>query len=181
METTEDLSINGNRNNVKSHWGNSEGESKVEASHLGRFPANFIHDGSDEVVDLLNDNARFFYCPKASKSERNKGCEELEEKFAPKGNSEGRNMDNPKNHLGGMQSSKMSNNHPTVKPVALMEYLVKLVSKEGAIILDPFTGSGSTLIACKNLKRNYIGVELEPDYVKIAEERVKSISNTLFN
>lgn len=141
----------------------------------GRFPANLIHDGSDEVVSLFpNDSQRFFYCAKASKSERNRGCEGLEEKEIALNTGENHNVAT----LG--RETKYSNNHPTVKPIALMEYLVKLVSKEGAVVLDPFTGSGSTLIACKNLKRNYIGTELEPDYCKIAEERIKAISNTLF-
>lgn len=88
--------------------------------------------------------SRFFYCAKSSRSERNKGTEELDH----------------------------GNNHATVKPIALMEYLVKLVSKEDAIILDPFAGSGSTLVACKNLNRNYIGMELDPEYIKIAEARL---------
>lgn len=55
-----------------------------------------------------------------------------------------------------------------------MEYLVKLVSKEGATVLDPFMGSGSTGIACKNLGRNFIGVERDEEYIKIAEARIKS-------
>lgn len=112
---------------------------------LGRFPANLIHDGSDEVVELFpNDSQRFFYCAKASKSERNRGCE----------------------------GSVSSNNHPTVKPIALMEYLIKMVTPKGGIVLDPFAGSGSTLVACKNLNRNYIGMELDPEYIKIAEARL---------
>ena len=141
----------------------------------GRFPANLIHDGSDEVVSgfpntksggkknssYTNENdgiftpggeqtssfygssgsaSRFFYCAKASKSERNKGLEGFEEKFAPKGNNEGRDMNNPKNHLGGMQSSVMKNNHPTVKPIKLMTYLCRLITPPKGIVLDPFMG-----------------------------------------
>jgi site-specific DNA-methyltransferase (adenine-specific) len=80
----------------------------------------------------------------------------------------------------GREKTVNKNNHPTVKPIALMEYLVKLVSREGAVVLDPFAGSGSTLIACKRLGRKYIGIELEPDYVKIAEARIKSVPQKLF-
>lgn len=72
-----------------------------------------------------------------------------------------------------------TNTHATVKPIALMEYLIKLVSKEGHLVLDPFAGSGSTLIACQNLRRNFIGIEREPDYIKIAESRLKIRQQTL--
>jgi tRNA G10 N-methylase Trm11 len=96
--------------------------------------------------------SRFFYCAKASKSERNKGCENLEGWY----------------------------NHPTVKPVQLMEYLVKLVSREDAVVLDPFTWSWSTLIACKKLKRQYIWFELDEDYITIAEARLQSIKSESF-
>lgn len=62
-----------------------------------------------------------------------------------------------------------------------MEYLVKLVSKEGATVLDPFAGSGTTLIACKKLGRNYIGIEREEEYIKIAEARLSAIPPTIFH
>lgn len=66
------------------------------------------------------------------------------------------------------------NFHCTLKPIALMEYLVKLVSKEGHTVLDPFMGSGSTGIACKKLGREFIGIEKENDYCKIAEARINA-------
>ena len=62
--------------------------------------------------------------------------------------------------------------HPTQKPVALLEYLVKTYTLEGETVLDNTMGSGSTGIACKNLNRNFIGIELDPDYFKIAEKRI---------
>jgi len=65
------------------------------------------------------------------------------------------------------------NNHPTVKPISLMEYLIKLVTEKGAVVLDPFVGSGTTLIACQLLKRRYIGIEKEPEYIKITKARLK--------
>jgi site-specific DNA-methyltransferase (adenine-specific) len=136
----------------------------------GRFPANFIHDGSDEVIELLNDSARFFYVAKTSKSERNRGCEGLPLGEAP-ASARSKPAEGRENALGNPRA----NNHPTVKPIALMEYLVKLVSKEGAVVLDPFMGSGSTGIACKNLNRNFIGMELDPEYIKIAEARIGAV------
>ena len=66
------------------------------------------------------------------------------------------------------------NFHPTVKSLKLMEYLIKLVSREGAIILDPFLGSGTTGVACAKLNRNFIGIEKEEEYVKIAKVRLKA-------
>jgi len=66
-----------------------------------------------------------------------------------------------------------------VKPIALMEYLIKMVTRESQIVLDPFTGSGTTLIAAKKLGRKYIGIELEPEYVKIAEARLNAVQERL--
>lgn len=70
--------------------------------------------------------------------------------------------------------------HPTVKPIALMEYLIKMVTPKGGIVLDPFAGSGSTLIAAKQNGFKYIGIEKEAEYVKIAEARLKAVKDTLF-
>ena len=178
-------------------------EDTTELKQNGRFPANLIHDGSEEVLELfpitkgsettkvgktygetdgrsylqtkphgvnINDSgsaARYFYCAKASKSERNKGCEALPIRQA--GGLQGR----ADGSLGGEPVTN-HNIHPTVKPIALMEYLVNLVSREGAIVLDPFAGSGSTLLACKNLNRDYIGIEMEPDYVEIINKRLNA-------
>jgi DNA modification methylase len=179
-----------------------------ELKSNGRFPANLIHDGSQEVLDLFpntghpcgsvkktthkdgmfgigqpgaiytaqdGDNrsaARFFYCAKASKAERNRGCEGLKEK-AKVFNGQ---SDAPSKDMKGVEqkftTQPSKNFHPTVKPVALMEYLVKLVSREGQTVLDPFAGSGTTGIDCKNLNRNAILIEREAEYVEIAKCRI---------
>lgn len=70
--------------------------------------------------------------------------------------------------------------HPTEKPVDLIAKMIESFSDEGNIVLDSYLGGGSTAIACKMLKRNYIGCEISPEYCKIAEDRIKTISNTLF-
>lgn len=62
--------------------------------------------------------------------------------------------------------------HPTQKPIELMKYLIQLVSIEGQTILDPFAGSGTTLLACKELKRNFIGIEQNKGYYEIAKQRL---------
>jgi DNA modification methylase len=133
--------------------------------------------------DYRNDNtyedeggaSRFFYCPKVSSKERNAGCDDLEKKdkagkdFRPnhKVKAELGEDGNPFGRWG-----KIANNHPTVKPIALMEYLIKLVSKEEATILDPFMGSGSTGIAAKKLNRAFVGIEMDEGYYTIASKRI---------
>ena len=66
------------------------------------------------------------------------------------------------------------NNHPTVKPTALMEYLVKLVAPEGALVLDPFGGSGTTAIACLRTNRRFILMERDAESVAIANRRIEN-------
>jgi site-specific DNA-methyltransferase (adenine-specific) len=81
--------------------------------------------------------------------------------------------------LWEQMSAPHNNFHPTVKPIALMEYLIKLVSREGHTVLDPFMGSGTTGIACKNLNRDFIGIEKDEEYVKIAEARIRATPTPL--
>ena len=183
---------------------------------IGRFPANLIHDNSEEVRECFPDlgrssklgnnckstggwstglkmsekgktndysdsgNAsRFFksiiYQAKASKNERNKGCGDLDEKAKVFNGQSSKSSKNMKGVEQKFTTQPSKNNHPTVKPIALMEYLVKLVSKEGHTVLDPFMGSGSTGIACKKLGREFIGIEKESDYCKIAEARIGAV------
>ena len=67
------------------------------------------------------------------------------------------------------------NNHPTVKPLKLMEYLCLLTkTPTGGVVLDPFMGSGTTGMACKKTGRDFIGIEKDPEYIKIAEARIKA-------
>ena len=68
----------------------------------------------------------------------------------------------------------MTNKHCCVKPVHLMAWLIRLISKEDDVVLDPFMGSGTTGVACKLLRRNFIGIELNEEYIKIAEARINN-------
>ena len=177
----------------------------AKLKELGRWPANLVHDGSQQVLDLFpnvktgsikpyvsqgitgydggwgrvrdfvqqasdGSAARFFYCAKASKADRNDGCEHLEAKpfqtSQPYG--EGAEARADGNSAGN------PNNHPTVKPTELMRYLVRLVTPVGGTVLDPFNGSGSTGRAAMLEGCNYIGIEMDPEYVKIAEARIQS-------
>ena len=167
----------------------------AEAEARGRFPANLIHDGSPEVLEGFpeaggNDKrpsqggrrpggfgavgadsgdgkpcgplhadsgsaARFFYCAKASKADRGHlPAEELP--------------------LFGESVPEFVNDHPTVKPLTLMKYLLTLVAMPTDMgLVDPFAGSGTTLVAAKMLGRRAIGIELAESYCEIAAERLR--------
>jgi site-specific DNA-methyltransferase (adenine-specific) len=142
-----------------------------ETVHIGRWPANFIHDGSEEVGNLLGDAARFFYCAKASKRDRDEGCEGMEEREAadydhrPSGDfAERMNRQRP--------DVVRRNHHPTVKPTDLMRYLCRLVTPPDGLVLDPFTGSGSTGKAAMLEGFRFVGCELSAEYIEIARARI---------
>lgn len=119
--------------------------------------------------------AQFIITPKASKSEKNKGLDDFEEKFQANAEFRPNHMEDALAGSSGKphgRYSKMQNNHPTVKPLKLMSYLITLGSREGDTVLDPFMGSGTTPLAAKNLKRQYIGIEREEEYYKICCARV---------
>ena len=153
--------------------GTFDRQDMVTPERQGRFPANLIHDGSQKVLELFpetkpsrigkprgtkkkglfanskfnkvgkehNDSgsaARFFYCPKASKKDRDEG-----------------------------------NHHPTVKPTALMQYLCRLITPTGGVVLDPYMGSGSTGKAAVQEGFSFVGCELDEDYYKIAKSRIQ--------
>lgn len=124
--------------------------------------------------DGLGGASRFFYCAKVSSKERNAGLEEEEDKPSQLNSGGlGRKVSVKKRkEKQGTNVPTVKNNHPTVKPIALMEYLIKLVSKEEATILDPFMGSGSTGIAAKKLNRNFVGIEMDEGYYTIASKRI---------
>ena len=124
--------------------------------------------------DYGNDSgsaARFFYCAKASKQDRDEGCGELP--LSDCGMMEDDNYP-IKTGSGNLRETKRHNNHPTVKPTALMRYLCRLVTPPGGTILDPFMGSGSTGKAAALEGFNFIGIELEKEYAEIAGKRIMS-------
>lgn len=174
----------------------------------GRWPANLIHDGSAEVLELFPETvagsrprvrntsgiftanaqgptgngmrmdsgsaARFFYCAKASRAEREMGCEGMEERPVQ--------INEPHNSksLEERYQMKAKNHHPTVKPLALMRYLCRLITPPNGVILDPFMGSGTTGMAAKAEGFEFIGIEKDKEYFKIAEKRIASVSPSLF-
>lgn len=111
--------------------------------------------------------SRFFYVAKASRAERNIGCEELENGKAGRWNKAGKWTDD---------TTPAKNNHPTIKPLRLLEYLCILTkTPTGGIILDPFAGSGTTCMAAKKVGRDFIGIEKEEEYCAIARARIAAI------
>lgn len=155
---------------------------KTESNELGRFPSNVILD--EESSELLDKQlgiskstkvaSRFFYCSKTSKSERNKGLNEFEDKISDISYGTVANKKSVNNRFveNGINSAKTKNNHPTVKPIKLMSYLCKLITPKGGTILDPFMGSGSTGISAKLEGFDFVGIEMEEDYYKISESRI---------
>lgn len=173
---------------------------------LGRWPANLIHDGSDEVLACFPDNAvafapvrgtepsrpakntygeyargggsfpgdglgsaaRFFYCAKASREDRNEGLRGMATKPL--------NWSSGEQSPGTFQSANTNrsaqNHHPTVKPTDLMRYLCRLVTPKGGTVLDPFMGSGSTGRGAIREGFDFIGIEIDPEYCEIARIRI---------
>jgi DNA modification methylase len=174
----------------------------------GRWPANLIHDGSDEVVGLFpqtgaskatprnngdfksvakgrdlphvtyghDDNggsaARFFYCAKASKKDRDEGCEGLPVVTHQSGMGGAMPTDDDGNARDRFKAESR-NHHPTVKPTDLMRYLCRLVTQPGGVVLDPFMGSGSTGKAAMLEGFRFIGIEREAEYLQIAKARIE--------
>ena len=129
--------------------------------------------------------SRFFYCPKASKNDRNEGCDLLEDKSL--GHTPGDKCGKCNKVLLGPSGCKCEepervfqtakNFHPTVKPTTLMEYLIKLVTPKGGKVLDPFMGSGSTGKGAVLNDYSFVGIELSPEYFAIAESRINAVKD----
>ncbi|MFH1183718.1 MAG: site-specific DNA-methyltransferase, partial [Chloroflexota bacterium] len=124
--------------------------------------------------------SRFFYVAKPDRAERDVGCDGTAHRTAGectdrKDGSAG--LNNPR--AGAGRTGGGRNIHPTVKPLALMRWLVRLVTPAGGTVLDPFTGSGTTGMACLAEGFNFIGIEREPEYVEIARARIGSIAPLL--
>jgi site-specific DNA-methyltransferase (adenine-specific) len=197
---------------------NSNIQHHREETSQGRFPANVIHDGSEEVLqgfpntgngnggqpynysgkeynnketsmfngdkpqapsnfNDLGSASRFFYCAKASKSDRNDGCEKLQGKYVAQGNQaqaelKRGNVDFKNGNMHNKVELKQ-NFHPTVKPTDLMRYLCRLITPPNGIVLDPFMGSGSTGKGAILEGFDFIGMELDPEYVEIAKSRIE--------
>lgn len=171
------------------YMGGFNGAPVVSSLH-GRFPANLIHDGSTEVIAMFpknagaaapvrigmdgtsngiygdfkskGDNGATYYHDKGSAARFFKTCEWAEVdlwplRYCAKASKTDRGT---------------GNTHPTVKPVSLMKYLIKLVTPPGGVVLDPFAGSGTTLVSAEEMGFGYVGIEKEKEHVEIINCRL---------
>ncbi|MEE3344352.1 MAG: DNA methyltransferase [Bacilli bacterium] len=159
-----EASMNGTfRNIYNGGWGTKE------CSHLGGV--------GDE-----GSAARYFYCAKTSAKDRDEGLDEFEVQAVRQLNATNPEAEE-KDDVSKRFITYKRNIHPTVKPTELMQYLVRLVTPKGGVVLDPFNGSGSTGKACmwENKERKaeykYIGIELTSEYLPIAQARIEYVIN----
>ncbi len=192
---------------------NYDPEKANKPDTVGRWPANVLHDGSDEVVALFPDEAgaaapvhrrgsdkfrttygafagnvdeqgstfqgdsgsaaRFFYCAKASREDREDGLAHIPLSLAMRYGEKGQG---PKPQQTPAVPVLQRNSHPTVKPTDLMRWLCRLVTPPGGLILDPFMGSGSTGRAAFAEGFRFVGIEKDAQWIPIAEARIRAIS-----
>lgn len=157
--------LDGSAEHNISTWGT--GALNIDAARVGEaryWPAHVaLSHASDCPVGLLDHGggpSRLFYCAKATRAEREAGCEQLPTRLV--------RIYNGHHHPPRL----VSNLHPTVKPLSLMRWLVRLVTPPGGLVLDPFTGSGSTGIAAILEDRMFVGIERESAYVDVACARL---------
>lgn len=177
--------------------GKSERGSKLVEEYWGEGGGGFKVGRSTVAHSDTGGASRFFYCAKASKADRNYGCDDLQEKdpacvtdFRPS------LKESPENWTNGTENAYMrttpkKNNHPTVKPIKLMRYLVRLVKPpiEDACIADFYMGSGTTGVACMLEGINFIGCDDDENSFAISQARIahaqkeyltKPVQQTLF-
>ncbi|MBM4346359.1 MAG: site-specific DNA-methyltransferase [Deltaproteobacteria bacterium] len=182
--------------NMRAGFGASDGRNgQQSAAPAGRWPSNLIHDGSDEVVGLFPQTASGSLLPshrlRASENHAMSGPNQDRNPRTAFGGDSGSaarffytakaSARDRGNHtkaelpLFGVEAEPWRNPHPTVKPVALMRYLVRLVTPPGGVVLDPFLGSGTTAIAALLEGRNFVGIERDPAHFATACDRVAAM------
>ena len=173
--------------NVEKH---GVGAINIDESRLdsGRWPGNVLHDGSDELEEEFAK-----YGERGNGWSRNYGTEDYqgrqygggvfgggrflgETTYSDKGTAS-RFFYNVKASVKEKTHNRtIENSHPTVKPIEVMKYIIKMITPKDGIVYDPFTGSGSTLVACKEMDYSFVGCEMEQKYVDIANNRIEEIN-----
>ena len=179
---TEEIKTHGKRKGegVSLEWSKYTSPEGYEGGiHQGRFPANVILDEeAGALLDQQSGSISYGNKPGGySYSDRQYVVQGFVKDCKPKAPSNYGDSGGASRFFYCAKASKKErgegNNHPTVKPLSLIKYLITLVTPPGGICLDPFEGSGTHALACKDLGFNYIGFELDPTYCAIAEERIK--------
>jgi len=186
------------------NWNNGYVKEYAGNLYIGRFPANLIHDGSDEVLKEFGKAGNCGAFAKVKSGQKGFGGV-IYGKFKT-GGDDGKSFYNDglgtparffqtceltdKDYSPFFYCSKAStternfgcgkNNHPTVKPIKLMEYLIKLIIPKDGIVLDPFAGSGTTCVAAEKNDFKWIGIDLSEEYCEIAKARIVSVPNDTF-
>lgn len=167
---------NVNSQNIKGHMigsgGNgNEGGTLFKQHPQGRWPANIILD--ETAAEMLDEQSgQLSQCGGPKKTTHKSGMFGI---GTPGTIYKEENRGASRFFYVAKASKKdrgAGNNHPTVKPIKLMEYLIKLITPPQGVVLDPFMGSGTTGVAAKNLQHDFIGIEMSPEYKEIAEKRI---------
>jgi site-specific DNA-methyltransferase (adenine-specific) len=138
----------------------------------GRWPGNLIIDeGAAGLLDRKGID-RFYFCPKPSREEKEAGCETLPRRSGAEVTGRKEGSKGLANGRAGTTAARRRNHHPTCKPIALMRYLVRLLTPIGGTVLDAFAGSGSTGCACMYEGLSFVGITDELEHVRIAEARL---------
>jgi site-specific DNA-methyltransferase (adenine-specific) len=146
----------------------------TDGGYMGHMPPVISNDTYGDMGGASRYFPTFRYVAKASRSERNRGCEEIEAQRKSNYAPHDPNENKLQTRLHG-SVERRGNHHPTVKPLALMSWLITLITPPGGVVLDPFAGSGSTLVAAKMAGWQYLGIEREAAYVAIAEARLNAV------
>jgi DNA modification methylase len=180
---------------AQDEWTKEKGQGATNTPITGRWPANIIHDGSEEVLECfpaapgqladVSDTAPSAKTKNCYSAMNRTGELSADKRYTDEGSTNFAALPGQRRFDSGsaarfFYTAKASrsergtgNDHPTVKPLALMQYLCRLICPDDGIILDPFTGSGTTLLAAKNLNFKAIGIEKEERYIEIAIKRLE--------
>lgn len=174
--------------NLDEHTGILKGDSPNRKPRVGGHRDQYVGTDSNEIrTPVVSDKkfgdggaSKFFYVAKPSKKEKNEGLEDFEEKqvFSEYDNGYKATTNGTSDKLYE-RNTKRKNTHPTIKPVKLMEYLCKLITRKEGVILDMFMGSGTTGIAAIKNGYSFIGIEREPEYMEISKARLEYENNKI--
>ena len=151
---------------------------KKETEYFFKMPFSIV----ENVLIFSNNKANYYPQMETRGKPRNKGGYSKSDNYniVPLKSKSKSNEYYPKNIINIGNASQKGKVHPTQKPIALMEYLIKTYTNENELVLDFTMGSGSTGVACKNLNRNFIGIEMDSSYYDITVDRINNIQKGLF-